>query len=121
MTTVDFLLPTPGWPAVLLAVALLADIIMSIRPMKFIQDCLDGVGFPRDWWWALLAIKSLAVVGLIAGLWIPGVAISATIGVTTYFCCAAYAHIRAKFFGQAFWLNCLGMLALSAVVLLLVL
>ena len=89
--------------------------------MKYIQDCLDGVGFPRDWCWALLAIKSLAVVGLIARLWIPGVAISATIGVITYFCCAAYAHIRAKFFGQAFWLNCLGMLALSVIVFIVLL
>lgn len=121
MNTADLLLPTTWWPTILLAVVLLADIIMSIRPMKFIQDCLDGVGFPRDWWWALLVIKSLAVVGFVAGLWIPGVAISATIGVITYFCCAAYAHIRAKFFGQAFWLNCLGMLALSVIVFIVLL
>lgn len=112
-------LPEPWWPVALLAVVLLSDIAMSIRPLKFIQDCLNGVGFPRDWWWALLVIKSLAVIGLIAGIWIPGVALAATIGVIVYFGCAAYAHVRAKFTGQAFWLNCLGMLALSLIVLLL--
>jgi hypothetical protein len=30
---------------------------------------------------------------------------------------AAAAHIRARFLGQAFWLNCLGMLVLSLAVL----
>ena len=39
------------------------------------------------------------------------------IGVIAYFCAAATAHIRAKFLGSEFWANCLGMLALSLVVL----
>ena len=37
----------------------------------------------------------------------------ANTGVIVYFLCAAAAHVRARFTGQAFWLNCLGMLALS--------
>ncbi|GAB2506168.1 hypothetical protein [Nocardiopsis aegyptia] len=36
-----------------------------------------------------------------------------------YFLCAAAAHIRARFTGQAFWLNRLGMLALSVALLVL--
>lgn len=111
------LIPEPWWPVALLAIVLTGDIAMSILPMKFIRDCLEGVNFPREWWWTLLVIKSLTVVGLVAGIWIPGIALAATIGVIVYFTCASYAHIHERFTGQEFWLNCLGMLALSIIVL----
>lgn len=120
MPTVIALSPLPAiwWLPVALAIALLADAAMSVRPPRFIRDCLDGVRFPRDWWWALIVIKALAAAGLIVGIWLPGVAFAANVGVIAYFVCAAAAHIRARFFGQAFWVNCLGMLALSVAVLL---
>lgn len=35
-----------------------------------------------------------------------------------YFVSAAAAHIRARFTGQSFWVNCLGRLALSVAVLI---
>ncbi|GAA4925753.1 hypothetical protein GCM10025790_24210 [Nesterenkonia rhizosphaerae] len=92
---------------------------MSIRPPRFIRDCLDGVGFPRDWWWTLIVIKILAACGLIVGMWVPGVGLAANVGVIVYFICAAAAHIRADFVGQTFWINCLGMLAFSTAVLVL--
>lgn len=41
------------------------------------------------------------------------------VGVLAYFCCAAVAHLRAGFTGQSFWLNCLGMLALTVAMLVL--
>lgn len=103
----------PWWPTAVLALALLSDAVMSVRPPAFIRDCLDGVGFPREWWWTLIVIKMLAVVGLVAGIWAPGIACAATVGVVGYFVCAAAAHIRARFTGTAFWVNCLGMLALG--------
>jgi len=40
-----------------------------------------------------------------------------TVGVVVYSLCAVVAHIRAHFLGREFWLNCLGMLALSLVTL----
>lgn len=86
---------------------------MSIRPPRFIRQCLDGVEFPRDWWWALIAIKFLASAGLLVGLKVQGVGLATTAGVVAYFLAAGYAHIRAGFVGQEFWLNCLGMLGLS--------
>ncbi|MDO5619642.1 MAG: DoxX family protein [Kocuria sp.] len=61
-------------------------------------------------------IKTTAAVGLLAGIWIPGVAFAANTGVIIYFVSAAVAHFRARFTGQAFWMNCLGMLALSLAV-----
>lgn len=43
------------------------------------------------------------------------------VGVIAYFCAAAATHIRAHFLGSEFWINCLGMLALSIGVLILTL
>ncbi len=100
----------------LLAVAVFSDAVMSIRPPKFIRDCLNGVNFPREWWWILVVIKLLATAGLIVGIWVPGVALAANFGVIVYFLSASYAHIRAHFLKQEFWINCLGLLALSIVV-----
>lgn len=110
------LVPDLWWPPTILALVLLGDAVMSLRPPKFIRDCLHGVGFPREWWWILIVIKLLAVSGLIAGLWLPGIAFAANTGVIVYFGCAAAAHLRARFLGASFWVNCLGMLALSLAV-----
>lgn len=107
--------PEPWWLPALLALSLFADALMSVRPPMFIQRCLDGVRFPRDWWWTLIAIKLAATAGLLAGLKYPGVGFATAVGVIAYFVCAAYAHYRARFLGYEFWINCLGMLALSVV------
>lgn len=101
------------WLPALLALALLSDALMSVRPPAFIRRCLDGVGLPREWWWTLVVIKLLATAGLVAGLWFPGVGFAAAVGAIAYFVCAGYAHYRARFLKQEFWVNCLGMLALS--------
>jgi len=109
--------PHLWWPTVLLALALLADALMSIRPPAFIQGCLEGVRFPRDWWWTLVVVKLLATAGLIAGLKYAGMGFTTNVAVIAYFLCAASAHFRARFLKQEFWLNCLGMLGLSIAVL----
>ena len=89
-----------------LAVVLLADVAMSIRPMAFIRACLSGVNLPENFWWVLLVIKTLAAAGLIADHWLADAGYAGVV-----------AHIRAHFLGREFWLNCLGMLALSLVTL----
>lgn len=111
------LTPDPWWLALILAVVVLADAAISIRPPRFVRDCLLGVQFPREWWWTLIVIKALAGAGLLAGIWIPGVALAANVGVVVYFLCASYAHIRVRFLTQVFWVNCLGMLTLSLLTL----
>lgn len=109
------------WPSIVLAVVIFGDAVMSIKPPKFIQRCLDGVNFPREWWWALVYIKLLATAGLIVGLYVPGIGIAANVGVIAYFLAASYAHFKAKFLKSEFWINCLGILALSIATLLLTL
>lgn len=111
-------LPQPWWPAALLALSLLGDALMSIRPPKFIRDCLDGVNFPREWWWVLIYVKLLAVAGLLIGIKAEGIGLAANLGVIAYFLAAAYAHFKAHFLKQEFWLNCLGMLGFAVAVLL---
>ena len=59
-----------------------------------------------------------SVAGLIAGFWIPGVGLAAMAGLVVYFLTAAGAHLRAGYTGRDFWLNCLGMLALTVLVLI---
>ena len=109
--------PDVWWPAALLAAAILADAVMSLRPPAFIRDCLTGVGFPRAWWWVLVVIKLGAVAGLLVGLGTPGLAVAASAGAVLYFLVAAVAHVRARFLTSAFWVNCLGMLALAVLAL----
>ena len=66
--------PCAPWLILTLAVVLLGDALLMLRPPAFIVTCLTGVGFPREWWWALIVIKILAAAGLVVGLRVPGVA-----------------------------------------------
>lgn len=112
------ILPDPVWPVVVLAVVVFGDGLLTFRPPRTIAVCLDGVGFPRDWWWVLAVVKFLAAAGLVAGLWIPGLGVAASVGLVVYFLCAAAAHLRAHYIGRDFWLNCLGMLVVCLAVLI---
>lgn len=111
--------PDLWWLSAILAIVLLSDAALSVRPPKFIRDCLEGVGFPKDWWWTLVVVKVIAGVGLLAGLRYPGFGFAANVGVIAYFVCASVAHYRARYLKQEFWINCLGMLGFSVVVIVL--
>ncbi|MEU6961298.1 DoxX family protein [Streptomyces chrestomyceticus] len=110
-------LPSPVWPVLILLVIQAGDAVMMVRPPKFIVGCLEGVRFPRDWWWVLTTAKAASVVGLAVGLRVPGVAMTTTAAIVVYFLAAGAAHIRARALNSAFWVNCLGMLLLSLAVL----
>lgn len=110
----------PWWSTIALAAALLIDAILMIWPPKFIRDCLDGVNFPREWSWTLIVIKFLGATGLIAGIWLPGVAFATSVAVVVYFLCGVVAHFRAdNARGQAF-ASCLFMLALGILTLVVI-
>lgn len=107
---------TTSWLVLALAIVLLGDVVLSIKPVAFIGQCLESVEFPRRYWWVFLVIKTLAAAGLILGLWIPNLALAAAVGTVSYFVCATIAHLRASAYGVAF-AGCLGMLLLSILVL----
>ncbi|HJE78216.1 MAG TPA: DoxX family protein, partial [Brevibacterium epidermidis] len=65
------LLPEPVWPVIVLAVIVFGDGLLTFRPPRAIAACLDGVGFPREWWWVIAVVKFLAAAGLVTGIWIP--------------------------------------------------
>lgn len=110
-------LPSPIWPVVVLLVIQAGDTAMTLRPPRFIADCLESVRLPRDWWWVLTTAKTASVVGLAVGFRVPGVAMTTTAAIVVYFLAAGAAHIRARALSSAFWVNCLGMLVVSLAVL----
>ncbi|MEU7151034.1 DoxX family protein [Streptomyces sp. NPDC045456] len=110
-------LPSPVWPILVLLVIQAGDTLMMVRPPKFIVDCLEGVGFPRDWWWVLITAKAASVAGLVVGLRVPGVAMTTTAAIVVYFLAAGASHMRARALNSTFWVNCLGMFLLSLAVL----
>lgn len=101
-----------------LALVLVGDALLSIKPPAFIRRCLSGVGFPENWWWTLIGVKLLAAVGLVFGAVVktPEFSAAAAIGVVCYFAFALVAHIKARFIGSEFWINCLGMFIFSIIV-----
>ena len=107
------LLPDPVWPVVVLAAISLVDGILCIKPLTFIARCFEDVHWPRKYWWMMAPIKFAAAAGLIAGIWIPGLAAVTTACLVLYFVVAISMHIRARDFGRNLFLNALGMLVVS--------
>lgn len=112
------MLPDPRWPVVLLAIVQAADALLVLLRPPFIVACLDGVRLPRRWWPLLVWLKAAAAAGLIAGLWVPWLGLTTSVAVVAYFVVAATMHVRSRYLGRDFWLNCLGMLAMSVAVVL---
>jgi hypothetical protein len=109
-------LPDPVWPVVLLAVIQFGDGLMCLRPVRFIAQCFEGVGWPREFWWTMPVLKFAAAAGLIAGIWVPYLGLLASLGLVAYFITAIAMHVRAKDFGRNLFLNATGMLLVCAAV-----
>lgn len=103
------MLPDPVWPVLVLAVICLVDAVICVRPMPFIARCLTDVDLPRRYWPVLPVVKGAAAVGLVAGLWIPGLGLVTTVCLVLYFVVAISAHLRARDIGRNL-LNATGML-----------
>lgn len=85
----------------------------------FIARCFEDVGWPRRWWWVAAPIKFAAAAGLVAGIWIPVLALLTTVCLVAYFVVAISMHIRARDFGRNLFVNATGMLALCVFTLVL--
>lgn len=112
------LIPDPVWPVLVLAVISAVDAILCIGPARFIETCLDDVGFPRRYWLLLPILKFAAAAGLIAGIWIPGLGLLTSCCLVAYFVVAISMHIRRRDFGRNLFLNATGMLVICLAVTL---
>ncbi len=106
------LLPDPVWPVIVLAAVSLGDGLLCIKPVAFIAQCFQDVRWPRQYWRLMPAIKFAAAVGLIAGIWVPGLAALTTVCLVLYFLVAIAMHIRARDLGRNLFVNALGMLVI---------
>lgn len=111
-------LPDPVWPVVLLALVQLGDGVLCLRPVRFVRECFEGVGFPREWWWVTPPVKFAAAAGLVAGVWVPWLGVVAVWALVLYFLVAILTHVRARDFGRNLFLNAAGMLVICVLVAL---
>jgi hypothetical protein len=110
------MVPDPVWPAAALAAFQFADAAFSRRPLWFVEECLDGVRFPRRYWSIFTPIKAAAGAGLLLGLWIPYVGTITAAALVSYFVLAVGSHVRVADMGR-YLLSATAMLAASTVVL----
>ncbi|OBH98991.1 DoxX family protein [Mycobacterium sp. E2733] len=61
-----------------------------IPPMRRAGVPLSWLRFPIG------TLKTLGALGLITGLWIPGIGVAAAAGLTIFFICAMYTHVLAN-------------------------
>ncbi|MCS5717701.1 DoxX family protein [Herbiconiux sp. CPCC 205763] len=81
--------------SVVLALAMLASGVMKVIRAPRIVSMMGAVGVTPRQLPVLGALQIAATVGLIAGIWLPALAIAAAIGLTLYFTGAIVAHVRA--------------------------
>jgi hypothetical protein len=105
-------LPDPIWPVVMLAVIQLGDGLMCLKPVEFVARCLTNVRFPRRLWVVLSPVKFAAVLGLVAGIWIPWLGLVTCVALVLYFLIAIGMHIAARDLGRDLFVNATGMLVI---------
>ncbi|OBH05847.1 DoxX family protein [Mycobacterium sp. E1747] len=57
---------------------------------------MQRAGVPVSWLtFPIGTLKTLGALGLIAGLWVPGIGVAASAGLSIFFICAMYTHVLA--------------------------
>jgi hypothetical protein len=56
------------------------------------------VEVPLSWLFPLGALKAAGALGLLAGIALPVIGIAAAIGLTLFFVCAVFAHLRVRWY-----------------------
>jgi hypothetical protein len=107
----------PWWPLVVLAAVQAVDAALCRRPVRFIEQCLEDVRFPRRYWRVLTPVKLAAAAGLVLGIWLPPLAVLTAAALVSYFLVAIAMHVRARDLGRNLFVNAAGMLAGCAAVL----
>ncbi|MEV6059645.1 DoxX family protein [Nocardia asteroides] len=69
--------------------------VSLLRRAPFVVDPLIEYGVPQTWWTPLGLAKAAGAIGLLAGLWIPALGITAAIALILYFTGAVITVLRA--------------------------
>ena len=109
-------MPQLIWPVLVLAAIQFGDALICVKPVKFVAECFDGVGWPRRYWPIMPVLKFLSTAGLIAGIWVPFLATATSFGLVVYFVVAISMHVRARDYGRNLFLNATGMLTICVAV-----
>jgi hypothetical protein len=62
----------------------------------WVVEPLAEYGVPRAWWPWLGAVKAVGAAGLLVGLWVPPVGVTAGVGLVLYFTGAVVTVLRAR-------------------------
>lgn len=62
----------------------------------WVVDNLEDYGVPRSWWVWLGSVKAVGSVGLVLGVWVPAIGLTAAIGLALYFLGAVITVLRAR-------------------------
>lgn len=108
--------PAPVWPVLVLAFIQLVDGVLCLKPVPFIAECFENVGWPRRFWRLTPVLKFAAAAGLVAGIWIPWLGTVTSIALVGYFVAAIGMHLRARDFGRNLFVNATGMLLICVAV-----
>lgn len=83
------------WLAIALIVVLGLDALACVKPIAYIKQDLDRLGCTPGQVRIIPIVKAAAVLGLIAGLWVPIIGAAACTGMIVYFGFAFGFHARA--------------------------
>ncbi len=70
--------------------------VSLLRRAPFVVDPLVDYGVPTTWWTLLGLAKAAGALGLLLGLWIPVLGITAAIALILYFTGAVVTVLRAR-------------------------
>ena len=87
--------------SIVLALFVLGSGTATLLKAPPVVENMLAVGWPEDRLWVLGVLKILGGIGLVVGLWVPGIGIAAAVGITLYFIGAIVFHVRAKNYGMA--------------------
>jgi hypothetical protein len=71
-------------------------VLSAIGPRGRRDAPVAAAGVPVSWLrFPIGTLKLLGALGLVAGLWVPGIGVAAAAGLVVFFVCAMYTHVRA--------------------------
>lgn len=81
---------------ILLALMLCATVYADFTAQPKVLEILDRLEVPRERARLLGGLKALGAIGLVVGIWVVPIGVSASVGLCLYFVIAVAVHARAK-------------------------